>query len=142
MTSNGDKIYEYTTMFNSVLKRITKFACEKSLMFRTNKLNEKISMLISTSPFAIMDIAGPYLIKYADNIKAHDEKFFLTTDFTKDYDEDLSDEKVKTFSKLIKKTRKIYVKCSDMEKKYWNDLMDDLLIAYCSFLHYKNEHDL
>jgi hypothetical protein len=87
-------------------------------------------------------MAGPYIIKYADNIKAHDEKFFLTADFTIDFDGDISEANAKLMKKLIKSIRKIYVRSPDMEKKYLNDLTDDLLIAYCSYLHYTNERDL
>jgi hypothetical protein len=136
--SKNDKIFEYTTTFNSILKRLIGFSSEKSLLLKTNRIKGKISLLITNAPLVVMETAGPYLLKYAEHIKAYDEKFFLSTDFSVNFKPDLDKKSVNDFKILINQVRGIYTKCDSREKKYLNELCDDLLIAYCSYLHYNN----
>ena len=131
-----DMVFAYTTAFNSVLKKFIKFACEKSIALKSNRLKERISLLINEAPLAVMEKSGPYILKYADNIKARDEKFYMTASFDEHFADDEPDLR-KNIIALINKMRNIYKKCNIKEKDYLNDLADDMLIAYCSYLHHQ-----
>jgi hypothetical protein len=135
---NDDKKFAYTTTFNSILKRFIKFACNKSIALKTNRVKDRVSMLINDAPLTIMESAGPYILKYAKSIKDRDEKFFMTVDLSEHYD-NKNDKTKKDIVALIDQIRKIYKKCSDDEKAHLCDLSDDLLIAYCTYLTHQRD---
>lgn len=130
---DDEKIFTYTTSFNSILKRFIKFACDKSLTLRTSRLKGRVSLIINDAPFLVLEKTGPYMLRYAKHIKERDEQFFLNEDFSEHYDDE-DDETRKDIIGLIDQVRKIYKRCSDKEKEHLNDLADDLLIAYCTYL--------
>jgi hypothetical protein len=132
---NDEKKFTYTTSFNSILKKLIKFACSKSFALKTNRVKERVSLLISNAPLAVLENAGPYILKYAKNIKDRDEKFFMNVDLSEHY----NGENAKDIVEIINKIRKIYKQCNMKEKEYLCDLSDDLLITYCSYLSHQRE---
>jgi hypothetical protein len=134
----NDKVFEYTTIFNSILKRLISFSSDKSLVLKTNRIKGKLSLIIVNAPLSVMEVAGPYLLKYAEHIKLHDEKFFLNADFSEDFKKSDSNISTSDFKYLINQVRGVYIKCDIKEKRYLNELCDDLLISYCSYLHFMN----
>ena len=135
-----DELFTYTTSFNSVLKRIIKFACSKSLVLKTHKVQTRVSLLINDAPLMVLQTAGPYILTYADHIKARDDEFFLNADFSKHYVNE-NDNNQKDIVNLINQVRKVYKQCNDKERSHLNDLTDDLLIAYCMYVKREREHE-
>jgi hypothetical protein len=139
---DDEKTFIYATAFNSILKKFIKFACDKSIVLKTNRIKQRVSLLINDAPLMAIEKAGPYILKYAENIKSRDEKFFMTVKFEEDsFDEDDDMDFRKNVIALVDQIRKIYSKCSLGEKNYLNDLADDLLIAYCSFEHHNRQKE-
>jgi hypothetical protein len=135
---DDEKIFTYTTTFNSVLKRLIKFTCTKSIALKTNRVKERVSMLINDAPLHVLESAGPYIIRYAEHIKSRDGHFFMNADLSNNY-EDVIDNTKKDIVSLIDQIRKIYKRCDEQEKEYLLDLADDLLIAYCTYLAYQRD---
>lgn len=133
-----DELFMYTTSFNSVLKRMIKFACSKSLALKTHRVQARVALLINEAPLTVLQTAGPYIITYADHIKARNEEFFLNADFSKHYSNEAHGDQ-KDVINLIDQVRKIYKKCDDKERALLNDLTDDLLIAYCMYVKRERE---
>jgi hypothetical protein len=132
-----EKVFVHTTAFNSVLKKFIRFACDKSVALKTNRIKQRVSLLINDAPLLVLEKAGPYILKYADNIKARDEQFYMTVDVTEHFDETDGEDLQKNVIALVNEARKIYsTKCNEEEKEYLNDLADDLLISYCSYMYY------
>jgi hypothetical protein len=130
----NDATFMHTTAFNSVLKRIIKFCCSKSIKLKTNNVKSRVSLLINEAPLLVLETAGPYFIEYADHIKAHDEEFFINTDYSIHFNEDDDKEDKKNVLALIEIIKQIYKKCNAKERAFLNDAVDDLLISYCGFL--------
>lgn len=132
----NENLFVHTTTFNSILKRIIKFACTKSIALKTNNVKSRVALLINEAPLIVLETAGPYLLQYAEHIKAHDEQFFLENDYSdhviKSKELDSTDKK--NILNLIDLIKKIYKKCNAKERMYLNDAVDDLLIAYCGYL--------
>jgi len=128
---DDEKKFIYTTSFNSIMKKLIKFSCSKSFALKTNRIKERVSLLIDNAPLTVLEQAGPYILKYAKNIKNRDGEFFMNADFSENYS---NDENKKDIVTVINRIRKIYKKCSTKEKEYICDLCDDLLITYCKYL--------
>ncbi len=136
----SDNIFAQTTSFNSILKRLIKFTTDKSIALRTHDLKKRISLLINENPLMVIDTLGPYLLEYAEQIKAHSGEFFINKDFTDEVSVDSADEKEQIL-KLVRIIKKIYANSSITEREFVNDSMEDLLISYCRYLIEKRQDE-
>jgi hypothetical protein len=79
---------QHVELFNSKLKRLVKTVISLSKMIQAyayvNGTERQLSMALDAAPLLGIDTIGPFLEKYASQIEAHDEKFFLTANFESD----------------------------------------------------------
>jgi hypothetical protein len=79
-----------------------------------------------------MELIGPRLVKYGNQIKERDVEFFLNADFNEEMDDVKESDKTAAVD-IIKAIKDIYTNCSDDDRDHIADLVDDLLINYCGY---------
>lgn len=125
----------YINTFNSKLKQLIKFACTKEPKLKIGSANKRISLLINEAPLLVLELSGPYIFAFGDQIKSRDDTFFLDMDTTKHIESSHSDDNDKKLAiQLIDTIRKIWVKCTKKEQAFIADLSEDLLINFCGYL--------
>ena len=134
---------ELVDKFNKALKKLGRVYMIKSKggfleedAYRTNK---RLQFVVTNDPTYILELTGPYYIKYGELIRDRKIKEFLNMDFNdeKQYyrstsgDNDSSDDDINTHVKFIKD---LYVDSSEKEKNTIADLLNDMLVSYCGYV--------
>ena len=116
--------------FNDAVKQLVSFAQERSTKLQAMSAKKKVVRLAEEAPLCALETIGPYLIKYADHIKEQNDKFFLENSFSDETGDD-------NILSLIVEVQSIYKQSQAAERAHINDTVDDMLIAYCAFVHSK-----
>lgn len=76
---------QHVDAFNSKLKQLTRTTISLSKALKAyaciNDSERKLSMALNEAPLIGIEIMGPFLEKYAGEIEAHDQAFFVSADF-------------------------------------------------------------
>ncbi len=130
--------YTYVDAFNSKLKTLAKFSVAQSRKLKIvdffMDIDKRITLAINESPLTAMELVGPKLLKYADQIKERNVAFFLAADFSGDMNPDEDEAGRKETIKIIKIIKDVYARCSAADKDSIADLVDDMLINYCGYM--------
>lgn len=118
------------TDFNKCVRFLARVYDTKVKSDISYRLQKTLNTVISTDPTVPIKLGGPYIHKYAEPISKHDEKFYMTTDFTEDSkDSDDPNE----ILQLISSVRDIFKTFNTAEKEKMMTCCSDMLSHYCEY---------
>ena len=128
--STLDIIDKSCIAMNKDIRFLTRVCHNKLDSDETYRAQKTLNTAISADPTAVMKVVGPYLLKYAEPISEHDDKFFLA----KDFKEDVEDKKdIDTAMKIITTVKSVYETCSEEEREKIKETASDMLSHYCEY---------
>jgi hypothetical protein len=119
--------------FNGTIKRLVRFATSKSTKLTIGGAVKRVKLLLDDAPLAAIQTVGPLLVKYREQVMSSDEKYFMTTDLSKDIPAEHAAD-AKDIIALINDLKGIYEKCSQEDKKTVLNDMKQLLVSYETYV--------
>lgn len=115
---------------NKNIRFLTRVCHNKLDNDETYRAQKTINTAISADPTLVMKVVGPYLLKYAEPISKHDEKFFLNNDFKEDVWKGFDVDKA---MEIIMTIKSVYESCSPEEREKIKETSSDMLSHYCEY---------
>lgn len=127
------EIDEFAIKINSDMRFLMRVFDNKSNTSDSYLAQRTVNSIIEKSPLLITRHAGPYLLKYAEQIKTGDDEFFMNTSFEGDVkSNDIVDDTAKVM-KYINMVKSVYQICDEEEKNMIKEKVSDILSNYCQY---------
>jgi hypothetical protein len=123
---------EALDQFNSIIKRLVRFAVGKSPKLDWGNAIKRVKLLLDDAPLAAMSALGPGLSRHRASVMASDDKYFMTVDLSADIPAELSGNK-KEIVAIIGVIREVYATCSPVEQKATLGDLKQLLMLYDTY---------
>lgn len=137
-----DNLLKPATEFNSAIKFLARvYVAKKKGTFEEEKAirtNKRLNLVIDSEPIWMIEICGPFFLKYANIIKNRDWDALLNYDFTEEKNaykntDDGSKHSFDAMDGKIKFIKKLFLASSEEEKEEMGDAVTTLLSSYCKF---------
>lgn len=130
--------------FNSTLKQLFKTVIGQSKMLQAyalvNRSEKRLNMALNEAPFIGIEIMAPLLMKYANQIRARNDQFFMTAAFDDDvapeYEQFRND-----IAMAIAEMRTLYKTSSAEQKGEFNNAICKLLAEASGYLAETQENE-
>ena len=127
---------EALDQFNSIIKRLVRFAVSKSMKLDWCNAVKRTKLLLDDAPLAAISALGPGLVKYRAQVMASDEKYFMTIDLSSDVPAEFVVDR-KEIMGLIDTIKRVYATCTLAEQKNTLDDLKKLLLTYDAYIKHR-----
>lgn len=137
-----DKLLDPANEFNSAVKFLARvYALKKKGTFEEEKAlrnNKRLAIVIASDPIWMIEICGPFFLKYAKIIQERNWDAFLEHDFSEEKERyKKSEDGVKhTYDAMdgkIQFIKRAFLDSDENERKALGDAVQTLLSSYCTY---------
>ena len=137
-----DKLVDHANEFNSAVKYLARiYVLKKKGTFNEEdaiRTSKRLDILIASDPIWMIEVCGPFFLKYADNIQNRDWDAFLEHDFSEEKEIYKKTEKgvTTTYDAMegnIAFIKHAFISSNDKEKESMGDAIQTMLSSYCKF---------
>jgi len=97
------------------------------------RIKKRINLALEVDPLFIVNISGPQLLRYSDQIYAKDVIFFMASDYDTEIKESVDTGRLEAANYLIPKVKQGVMSLEESERKKYMDIIIDMLDNYVEF---------
>lgn len=137
-----DKLLDYANEFNSAVKFLARvYSLKKKGTFEEEKTlrnNKRLAIIIASDPLWLIEVCGPFFLKYANLIQERNWDAFLEHDFTEEKERyKKTDDGIKhTYDAMdgkIKFIKRVFLSSNEKEREAMGDSVQTMLSSYCKY---------
>ena len=137
-----DNLLKPASEFNSAIKFLSRvYVAKKKGTFEEEKAmrtNKRLNFVIDSEPVWMIEICGPFFLKYANIIKHRDWDALLNYDFSEEKNsykktDDGSRHSFDAMDGKIKFIKKLFLSSTEEEREEMGNAVSTLLSSYCKF---------
>lgn len=120
--------------FNGIIKKllvalVSRYP-EDAKIVRTKK---RVFLAIEELPSLVINIVGPYLFRYSEQITSQNDSFFLDTNYDEELNSSNDREKAEVVAYIIPKIKASWRKAGGAERAEYAETVIDLLYTYVDY---------